>query len=104
MTASLPQVDCESIREHESSQQQAFEELGYVLVPAVEQLSAGIRAAAQGYAGRWHRVLVCGTGRQGRLGLAGEVYVRADSSRPTERPHSQLCVTIAADDLSGLKQ
>lgn len=41
MTSPLPQIAFGRIRQHESSQQRAWEELGYLLVPDVEGLPAG---------------------------------------------------------------
>jgi hypothetical protein len=41
VSASLPQIDFSRIRQHESSQQRAWEELSYLLVPDIAVLPAG---------------------------------------------------------------
>lgn len=43
MVQILPKIDFHAIREHETSQQRAFEEICYQLVPTIESLSSGIR-------------------------------------------------------------
>ncbi|MEU8324105.1 ATP-binding protein [Nonomuraea sp. NPDC048881] len=48
MSESLPRVDFRQIREYGSSQQRAFEELGFVLMPSVENLPLGTRLERRG--------------------------------------------------------
>ena len=43
MHSPLPKIDFSGIREHESSQQRAWEELAFLLVPDIERLPAGMR-------------------------------------------------------------
>lgn len=43
MHTPLPKIDFSRIREHESSQQRAWEELAFLLVPDIERLPAGTR-------------------------------------------------------------
>ena len=79
--SAVPTVSFEAIREHESSQQRAFEELCYLIVPTVHQLPPGTRRPHQAEAPRWgDRVLVHRSIGDGQVGVAGKVSRKWTSS------------------------
>ncbi len=82
MPASLPQIDFKRIRQHESSQQRAWEELSYLLVPDIAALPAGTlleRRAAPDGGIEFSSVAPDGTGR-GRWAWQAKFLFRLDDS------------------------
>jgi hypothetical protein len=101
VSASLPQIDFKRIRQHESSQQRAWEELSYLLVPDIVALPAGTameRRAAPDGGIEFSSVVPDGTGR-GRWAWQAKFLFRLDASAFAQMSRSVESALDATPDL-----